>query len=252
MCILLDCGNTLIKVAIKHRLKETLRYFTHHDIDKCIDYILLSKGNDTIFYANVSSLDMPSLWHKFSLKTQRHYTIIEVKSKPYQSGVKNAYTQPELLGVDRWLSLIAGKYYYPEKNIAIISCGTAITVDILNKNGAHQGGIIFPGVTSLSHCLSLQTNNKNLAVNLDRLKIASMCKKTWAKNTNDAVTLGIVKILTATLNNYLIEIAQQYSNQILFVLTGGDAQILDSLLVSDNIIVESLVLKGLEIVASEN
>ena len=53
-----------------------------------------------------------------------------------------------MLGVDRWLAILAAAFkLYPQKNVLIIDAGTATTVDLLAKSGVHQGGWILPGIT---------------------------------------------------------------------------------------------------------
>src|SRR3546814_17254315 len=59
-------------------------------------------------------------------------------------GLRNAYREPERLGVDRWLAMIAA--WHTHRGAACIAnAGTALTVDVIDAQGQHLGGIIAAG-----------------------------------------------------------------------------------------------------------
>lgn len=60
------------------------------------------------------------------------------------AGLVNSYAEPERLGVDRWLAMLAA--YVPcQSAVLVIDAGTALTVDFINAAGQHLGGYILPG-----------------------------------------------------------------------------------------------------------
>lgn len=61
-----------------------------------------------------------------------------------QHGVINAYADPAQMGVDRWLALIAARHHWPVP-VCVVDAGTAVTVDVLDGDGVHRGGLIAPG-----------------------------------------------------------------------------------------------------------
>lgn len=66
-------------------------------------------------------------------------------------GVTNGYRQPEHLGVDRWMTLLAAREMLPG-DCVLIDAGSAITLDLLRADGQHLGGAILPGFnTSIDH-----------------------------------------------------------------------------------------------------
>ena len=60
------------------------------------------------------------------------------------NGVVSAYPEAQRLGVDRWLALLGGASVTNQDAI-IVDAGSAITVDLLRKDGQHLGGAILPG-----------------------------------------------------------------------------------------------------------
>jgi len=61
------------------------------------------------------------------------------------AGVRNGYRDPAQLGVDRWLALLAA-WHHHQGCCAVLDCGTAVTLDLLDGQGQHLGGYILPGV----------------------------------------------------------------------------------------------------------
>lgn len=60
-------------------------------------------------------------------------------------GLRSAYAEPQRLGIDRWLGLIAA--WSRQRGAAcVVSCGTALTFDAIDAGGRHLGGIIAPGL----------------------------------------------------------------------------------------------------------
>ena len=71
--------------------------------------------------------------------------VLLAKPEAFAYGVTNAYAQPEKLGIDRWLGMIACYNLY-SSGFCLAGCGTAITVDVVDSTGQHQGGLISPGL----------------------------------------------------------------------------------------------------------
>lgn len=68
------------------------------------------------------------------------------------AGVFNSYAQPERMGVDRWLAMLAA-WRRCQSACCVVDCGSAITVDFLDAGGYHQGGYILPGMRLLREAL---------------------------------------------------------------------------------------------------
>lgn len=67
------------------------------------------------------------------------------KTQKKHKNLINGYQDITQLGVDRWLSLIAVYEQFPQQNCLIIDIGSAITMDILKKDGQHISLGIMPG-----------------------------------------------------------------------------------------------------------
>ena len=64
----------------------------------------------------------------------------------------SGYRDPERLGVDRWLALIAARERSKQPTV-IVDAGSACTIDLLDSEGRHLGGYILPGLTAMGEAL---------------------------------------------------------------------------------------------------
>lgn len=158
--------------------------------------------------------------------------FILVKSQAQAFGVTNAYQQPGKLGVDRWLSLIAAWQQY-QCPACIVDCGTAITVDLIDAEGRHQGGLISPGLTLMKKSLGQGTEGLTFSDNRRAFGLANDTEAAIYSGTLIAA-IGLIEHVSAKLakNSRLI-------------LTGGDAGHIAAQLGMAAIIEPDLVLRGL-------
>lgn len=148
------------------------------------------------------------------------------------AGLQCGYADPEQLGVDRWLQVLAAAQD-PTQNYCVISCGTALTIDL--SNGLqHMGGYILP---------NLYLQRDSLIQNTKGIKIpdAAFGELTPGQNTIDAVHHGILLGLVSTIEKVLSQTPRQ------LILTGGDAPLFARYLTAYAPRIESdLLLKGLQ------
>ncbi|MDD5272089.1 MAG: type III pantothenate kinase [Methylovulum sp.] len=164
--------------------------------------------------------------------------IIQVQAQKQAFGVTNAYQQPEKLGVDRWLALLAAHRYYPAA-ACVVDCGTAITVDLLEANGEHRGGYISPGLTLMKQALAQGTNALPFS--------AGHYPEHPAQSTEAAIHGGTLLAARGLIEHVLA--TRSAPNQLL--LTGGDAHIIAEHLNIPALIDSDLVLRGLAIALGE-
>ena len=72
-------------------------------------------------------------------------------------GIRNAYAEPERLGADRWVAMIAARALLGPQTCYVVDCGTAVTIDALAGDGQHLGGVIIPGMRLMREALYRET-----------------------------------------------------------------------------------------------
>lgn len=128
--------------------------------------------------------------------------------------IKNSYSTPETLGLDRLAAAIGANSIFPNNNCLIIDAGTAITFDITNEKGEFLGGSISPGITTRYKSLSHFTKR------LPEIEFNENYEYP-AKNTNCSIHAGIHLGIIYETEGYIKNIEKQFSN-LKVVVTGGD------------------------------
>lgn len=62
-------------------------------------------------------------------------------------GLHCGYAEPQRLGVDRWLAMLA-LWSQTQHAFCVVNAGTALTFDAVDEGGQHQGGLIAPGLVT--------------------------------------------------------------------------------------------------------
>ena len=238
MNLLVDIGNTRLKWAV---LQDggfvtgralVNRQITRHGL---VEAWKMQTQPERLAIACVSSTPLLELVLAVVVELWPTIEIIRAKSQAYAYGVYNAYQQPEKLGVDRWLALVAVRNHY-QLPACIVDCGTAITVDLIDADGKHQGGLICPGLTLMK---------KALAQGTDALQFHETNYAFGPANfTEAAIYSGTLSAAVGLIEHVLTK----QSKAIQLILTGGDAGIIAAQLAIKPIIDNDLVLRGLAIV----
>ena len=153
-------------------------------------------------------------------------------------GLTNAYEDVESLGSDRWFAMLAAfnEQASPSASL-VVSCGSAITLDIIDSEGLHQGGYILPGLAMMKK--SLAANTANVDVDLTLSNPSILPATTTAGCVDAGVLLSAVKLIEAVFEQ------QSQNNEIRCYLAGGDATLIADLLPIKYVIMPDLVLRGL-------
>ena len=155
--------------------------------------------------------------------------------------VKNTYLNPQQLGVDRWMGLIAARRRTREPAL-VVSVGTAMTVDALSADGVFLGGVIVPGVSLMRQALQQGTA---------RIGDAAGHWQAFPRTTADAVQSGIVAALCGAIQLQHARLAEAAGAAPHCLLTGGDAAMLLPHLTVPAELVPALVLEGMDRVTNE-
>jgi type III pantothenate kinase len=149
----------------------------------------------------------------------------------------NFYKTPDSLGTDR-IALVAGtSALYHGQNILIIDAGSAITYDFLNEKNEYTGGNISPGLEMRFKALHTFTG-----------KLPLFSKDTsitnWGTDTKSAIIAGVQEGIVYEINGYINLYEQRFQNLIV-ILTGGDAHFFADKLKSTIFVIPNLTLIGL-------
>lgn len=153
------------------------------------------------------------------------------------AGVKQGYSNRERLGVDRWLGLLA--MYQQIGGGVLVSCGSAITVDVLDSDGTHQGGYIVPGLRLQRESLFHQTHAVKVAADwcFDELDPG--------RDTQVAVNKGLVVMIKGLVEHAVNIATTKSGNRPKILITGGDGETVRTFLDGETLYNPYLVFDGL-------
>lgn len=160
--------------------------------------------------------------------------------QPRCGGVTIAYAQPERLGVDRWLALLAARRI-ASGPVLIVDAGTAVTYDALLADGQHLGGLILPGVALMRAAVLSGTQIPPVE--------SGGCRDLWARDTASAVSTAALWAPAALAERLHQHLRTQCGSQPELILTGGDGERLLAVLQHPARLVPDLVLQGLALLA---
>lgn len=150
---LFDLGNSRLKCAPLHddgRIGDTVAI--DHDTQALPDgwFDALPPRIDAAYVASVAPA--PLRVRLLDALTRRCPRIMLARTVPALAGVRIAYAQPHRLGVDRFLALLAARVRGAGPWL-VVGVGTALTIDLLDADGAHRGGRIAPSPALMREAL---------------------------------------------------------------------------------------------------
>jgi type III pantothenate kinase len=254
--LLLDAGNTRLKWALldkgqmggfgscRHGGEDLARSLASHWAPlPTIDRVLLASVAGALFDTALQHV-LKELW---GLQAER------LVSPAVGSGIVNAYAEPQRLGIDRWLALVAARRLAAGP-VCVVDCGTTVTIDRLDAEGCHQGGLILPGLAMVMQALSAGTDSLSGGSYLDDPRFdghwAEQAVAGLMQDTASAVTAGILTTLVATIDR-VINDTNRDAGLAECVMTGGDGRRLQPLLAMPCHLRPHLVLEGMAVLAEE-
>lgn len=238
MRLLVDIGNTQIKYVFQSTdVRGALSEVAY------LDYDIFKQALITTHFSNVTEVIVANvkgdaiLTAISSWASKNKIAFLEVHSQKQACGVYSSYQQPERLGVDRWLAMIAAHQLYPQQNVLIIDAGTATTIDLLAADGKHCGGWIMPGVQTMFDSL-LSNTQKIIAAPI------ATANASFGVNSSECVNYGIWAMTIGAIKEATVQ-----ANELLMldkvILTGGNSKPIADLVSDDLERIPELLFHGL-------
>ena len=151
--------------------------------------------------------------------------------------IEIVYSTPHTLGEDRIAGACGAHAAFPGKNCMIVSAGTCLTIDLINKHGIYLGGNISPGMA-----MRLQSMH-------DYTAKLPLTEPAWPRlpfgdstvhALQNGACLGMVMEIRGMLNQ-----AENVLGDVFVVMTGGNAAFLADRLESEIFVAPELVTQGL-------
>ncbi len=161
-------------------------------------------------------------------------------------GVGVDYPSPKSIGADRLANAVAVARLYGYPAI-VVDFGTAVTFDIISNRGAYIGGVIAPGLESMTNFLYQRT------ALLPKLNLREP-KSAVGKSTREAMLAGAVFGYRGLVREIIKQIRRKEfaGKNVKVVATGGYADLIAARMREINAIHPNLTLEGLRLVGNLN
>lgn len=135
-------------------------------------------------------------------------------------GVKIDYPRPATIGADRLANAAgcAARYGCPA---IVVDFGTAVTFDVLSKDGAYVGGVIAPGLSAMTHYLYERT------ALLPRIQLRKPGRAV-GRSTREAMLSGAIFGYRGLVREICTAVNGEISprRHVPWIATGGDAEMI--------------------------
>lgn len=218
MKLLIDLGNTRLKFALSDGAQvEKVRAFPHAKVDfveQLAQWIEVTAIPDSLWLASVAR---PELTHTVLEVFERAgHAVQRITTQRQALGLDAGYAQPERLGVDRWLALLA-LHLGGEAPCVVASVGSALTCDALAPGGKHLGGLIAPTPEAMRDALFARA---------PQLAGARGQVKSFATSTEDGIESGCTLAGVALIERSRMQLSEQLGQPVRLIISGGGAQAL--------------------------
>lgn len=156
--LLFDAGNSRLKWAlVRDGRLGPQRATPRNELTAFAGWLAHARAPDRVIGVNVAGAPLERFL-RAALRRAGGPRPEFITSTREAAGVRNAYARPERLGADRWAAAVAawhraGCY----RTVCAVSIGTALTLDLVDQDGHHRGGLIAPGPLLMRDALQGRT-----------------------------------------------------------------------------------------------
>lgn len=246
MILFVDIGNTRVKWATHGQGRTSPQHAAEHAGWSADDWrreLFNGPPIERVLAATVAGADS-RLALEAAARMAGTTRVEFVTSTAALAGVQNAYPEPGLLGVDRWVAVI-GAFHLAHGACCVVDVGTAATIDTVDATGRHLGGFIVPGPRMMVR--SLHAGTSNLAAHSAASPAGGA--QLFADNTRDAIERGCRVAVAALIDRAYAELARRTQSAPRLYCTGGAANEVLPYVLATCEHVPDLVLRGLACIA---
>lgn len=246
MLLAIDIGNSSIKFGLFDQENLISRFSIPTDALGSagkIDELPGEFSNQQFEDAIVSSV-VPELNAPLSNFTETHFGIKPIfVDHTFDFGFEIKYKPPTAAGIDRLVAASAAAQKYGKPCI-ICDFGTAATIDAVNSAGQCLGGVITPGINTLSRALFQNTSK---LPEIEIRKPDSVIGGSTAEAIASGIYYGYIGLVEGLLKRMIDELGEKPK----VIATGGFAELIAGECPAIEIVDKDLLLEGLQMIHSK-
>lgn len=214
--VAIDIGNTQVKILLNNR------QFSFSYKENWLESIFSTLEAQQHCVVGVSSVQPQRLQElKEQARIQSNCTFIFLEDFIATSSLPIDFSAVEGMGMDRMLGLY-GALQHSSPPYITIDCGTAITINVVQRTYRCLGGTILPGITTQLRALHHYTGQLPLVEPVYR-------KASTGYTTHEAIAIGVLRGASGAIKEIVARIVEkefQGEEKIPVFITGGDAPFL--------------------------
>jgi len=238
LCI--DWGNTQVKAAIfdNDAIKKQVTFGADSALEQVAHLIEQYRPDKAALAAVAGKDDELAFMVKEKVKG---FVMVDGHTR---TPINNAYASPDSLGADRLALVTAAHTLYPNNNNLVVSLGTCITYNLVQKTRTFRGGAISPGLHMRLKAMHTFTGRlPEVSAEGDHMLLGY--------DTESCLRSGAVNGMAAEIDGMIAAYQAQYPD-FNAILTGGDAPFFAGKLKSKIFADPDILLKGLNIILNYN
>ncbi|NWJ52772.1 MAG: type III pantothenate kinase [Bacteroidetes bacterium] len=232
MRLIIDIGNTLAKVALFEESTLIEQIYLPQLTVEALQLFLKDKPKPESAILSSVRQDDKDLIEYLS----QNYLFLLLSSET-SLPIKNRYATPSSLGLDRLAAAVAAASLFPDRNVLIVSVGTAITYDLVTAQGEYMGGAIAPGLSMRLKALNHFTEKLPLVMLSEEVQLIGT-------TTEESILSGVLIATRAEIDGMIDNFNKHY-DQLDIILSGGDVKYFDKSLKNSIFAIPNIVISGL-------
>ena len=239
MLLAIDIGNTLTKFGVFENATLQCRKVVPTVRRQTADEIYRPEIKNT--HAVIISSVVPELKNAYLEFSQKYYSLEPIfVDSSFDFNLTIKYNPPEKLGVDRLTAAFAATEKYGAPCV-VGDFGTATTIDAVNSKREFLGGIIAPGMNTMSEALFLKTSQ---LPKIEIVKPESVIGNSTEKAIESGIYFGYIGLVDGIIERMIGELGEKAK----VVATGGFANLIAESSVKIDVVDDNLLLEGLRLV----
>jgi type III pantothenate kinase len=229
MNLIIDYGNSSAKVGIfQHQALVSRMVFSAHEE---LRHFVQNFSGQGIIISSVSR-DAAEIagW-------ATHFKSVVILDQHLPLPIRNNYSTPHTLGVDRIAAVCGAKALFPDQNCLVIDSGTCVTYEFVDASGVYHGGAISPGLKMRFSALNQLTARLPLVEPVESPELIGV-------STTGCIQSGVVIGLIEEMNGVIRRYEEKFE-KLQVILCGGDTPFFENQLKASIFASPELVLSGL-------
>lgn len=212
------------KVSTKEAIRKIKDAFSKYDIGTIVICSVVPKAECILEEALKKMFDLKPL----------------VLGRDIKVPIKNLYRKPSQVGQDRLVNAYAGRTLYGAPLI-VVDFGTAVTFDVVSKEGSYLGGFIAPGIELSMNALAEKT------ALLPKIKPSSATPSIPGKSTSESMAGGIFYGFASMCDGLINKLNKRFKRRFKVIATGGNAHLVSRFSSAIEGLDRNLTLKGINL-----